>query len=262
MARSRLAISADQSVTTCPSTHDTMSSLESSSSGPTRPGLESPRTVSGPSSLAASRPQAQTKRDSSRTNGNGRSLGASHTTWTSLAGSAGPEKAGRSGIGELQREGCGIEVLVVELQPSKAPFQGKGGLARTRLGPGQVLKAEHRNHRLDDDHRRHVLPEAGMPAPPVMQVVLARPVEYEGVRLGDVAHGRSMRGKDEGAGRNRPAVGDARALAARTCEAAPRPAAAGGALPESTYRARARLSVTRVPLRTFTASSVALAKLP
>ncbi len=37
MARSRLAISAGQSVTTCPSTHDRMSSLVSSASGATRP---------------------------------------------------------------------------------------------------------------------------------------------------------------------------------------------------------------------------------
>src|SRR5437660_6584205 len=35
MARSRFAVSAAQSVTTCPSTHDTMSALVSCSSGPT-----------------------------------------------------------------------------------------------------------------------------------------------------------------------------------------------------------------------------------
>ena len=37
MARSRFAISAAQSVTTCPSTHDTISSLVSSVSGATSP---------------------------------------------------------------------------------------------------------------------------------------------------------------------------------------------------------------------------------
>ena len=39
MACSRLATSAAQSVTTCPSTHEMMSSLARSSSGPTSPAL-------------------------------------------------------------------------------------------------------------------------------------------------------------------------------------------------------------------------------
>ena len=131
---------------------------------------------------------------------------------------------------------------------------GNAGSPARGSGRDEILEAEHRDHRFDDDDRRHVLAEAGVPAPSVLQVVFARPVEDERIGFGDVSHRRAVRGEDQRARGDRPAVGDASRRRARTCEAALRPAAAAGALRGNICTGSRRLSSTRVPLSTLTAS--------
>ena len=151
-----------------------------------------------------------------------------------------------------------VEVLVVELQPPEAALERKRRLARARLGTRKILQPSSATIDLDDDDRRHVLAEAGVPAPAVLQIVFARPVEDEGVRLGHVLHRPAVRREHQRAGSDRPAVRDSCAVARASSAAALRPAAAAAAPRGSTCTARRGSRCTFEPLSTLSASCLRL----
>ena len=165
MARSRFEISAGHSVTAWPSTHETIWSLESSFSGATSPAsARAAAAAHSGFSVDGAPPHAERTAATAMTD---------RLRGTSMTSCDGPEARCRAGIREAQGECRRVEVLVVELQPPEAPLERERWLAGPGLGPLEVLKPEQRDHRLDDDHRRDVLAEAGVPIPPVVGSVRA-----------------------------------------------------------------------------------------
>ena len=185
MARSRFAISAAQSVTTCPSTHDTISSLVSSFSGATSPPASSGSRVSV-SSLDVPRPHAphERRRNSGNAHESDSLSASSHIT------SAAPAEPQARTIASSRNRRTAAKTSLrrgSDRRAAAARSAARTGTPARRLAAraAQILEPEQRaTIDLDDDHGRDVLTETCVATPSVLQVVLAWPVEDERIRFG------------------------------------------------------------------------------